>query len=506
MKREAILVGTLLGSMLAGICYAAPEVCCADLGCFNNDGWFHVINRPISSLPNCDHLSRFRLHLNTRSNPDTTTIIDPYRQPSITESGFQFDKDTKIIVHGFTDNYAWSWWADVKTAYLEDADVNVIRVYWSTANTPPLVQAAANARLLGAYVAKFVKLLRSDYNYSPSRVHLIGHSLGAQVVGYIGADVGKNGTKVARITGIDPAGMYFQNMPNFVRLDPSDAEVVDTIVTDAGSILQMAFGSTQNMGHLNFHVNGGSDQPGCDQSLISTIISGPTSFNTSSFDTAATVTQTGYQAVMCNHYRALAVFTETINRRKCPLTAYHCSSYAEFLQGKCFTCKNGGCSKLGEHQNSSLAENVQQKTFYTFTTDRPSYCTNAYRLKFKLQGKNVASDSREEEGHVYLTLQGSQGFSSRFQLTAEETEFKPGQEYGFLFHTPQQFGSVVALTFEWDARFNILNPTEWIRRHYLFIDGNLELTTQDEVTTYFRLPSNRVEEEKPVRANLVSRF
>ena len=42
---------------------------------------------------------------------------------------------------------------------------------------------------------------------------------------------------MGRITAIDPAQPLFQGMPEFVRLDPGDADFVDVIHTDAKSIL-----------------------------------------------------------------------------------------------------------------------------------------------------------------------------------------------------------------------------------------------------------------------------
>lgn len=42
---------------------------------------------------------------------------------------------------------------------------------------------------------------------------------------------------LGRITGLDPADPYFQHMPPTVRLDPSDALLVDVIHTDASSFV-----------------------------------------------------------------------------------------------------------------------------------------------------------------------------------------------------------------------------------------------------------------------------
>jgi hypothetical protein len=61
---------------------------------------------------------------------------------------------------------------------------------------------------------------------------MIGHSLGAHTAGYAGERIAGLG----RITGLDPAEPYFQGMPSFVRLDPTDAKLVDVIHTDGKSI------------------------------------------------------------------------------------------------------------------------------------------------------------------------------------------------------------------------------------------------------------------------------
>lgn len=67
---------------------------------------------------------------------------------------------------------------------------------------------------------------------NPKDVHIIGHSLGAHTAGYAGERIDKLG----RITGLDPAEPYFQGMPEQIRLDPSDADLVDVIHTDGSSI------------------------------------------------------------------------------------------------------------------------------------------------------------------------------------------------------------------------------------------------------------------------------
>lgn len=84
-----------------------------------------------------------------------------------------------------------------------------------------------------------LSILLQDYkNAKVEDFHIIGHSLGAHIAGYAGEKlISLDNGKLGRITALDPAQPLFQDMPEFVRLDPGDAEFVDVIHTDAKSIL-----------------------------------------------------------------------------------------------------------------------------------------------------------------------------------------------------------------------------------------------------------------------------
>lgn len=73
-------------------------------------------------------------------------------------------------------------------------------------------------------------------------MHLIGHSLGAHTAGYAGEKLAGN---IGRITGLDPAEPYFQGMPSHLRLDYTDAKLVDVIHTDGKSIFFLGKKSIQ---------------------------------------------------------------------------------------------------------------------------------------------------------------------------------------------------------------------------------------------------------------------
>jgi hypothetical protein len=87
---------------------------------------------------------------------------------------------------------------------------------------------------------------------------------GAHISGNAGANYqslnnGSN-SKIARITGLDPAGplFYFSAFP-FPKLNKDNAVFVDIIHTNGGEL-----GDTSVDGDIDFYPNGGSQQPGCN--------------------------------------------------------------------------------------------------------------------------------------------------------------------------------------------------------------------------------------------------
>lgn len=72
------------------------------------------------------------------------------------------------------------------------------------------------------------------------------------------------GEKIGRITGLDPAGPQFEgNIPD-ERLSDDDADFVDVLHTDGGTL-----GYEASIGHVDYFPNGGKRQAGCGLILTS---------------------------------------------------------------------------------------------------------------------------------------------------------------------------------------------------------------------------------------------
>ncbi|RNA41178.1 inactive pancreatic lipase-related 1-like, partial [Brachionus plicatilis] len=139
--------------------------------------------------------------------------------------GFDHSKETKLVVHGFSADS--SSLTALKNKLLIFDDVNVIMVNWKEgAKAPDYYNAFTNVREVAQKIADFVQQGKIDL----SKVHCIGHSLGAHVCGFAGKRIVG---KIGRISGLDPAGPLFEGKPVYSRLDKTDAEFVDIIHTDA---------------------------------------------------------------------------------------------------------------------------------------------------------------------------------------------------------------------------------------------------------------------------------
>ncbi|KAG8191717.1 hypothetical protein JTE90_008782 [Oedothorax gibbosus] len=237
-----------------------PEKCYPTLGCFPTGPQFY-------DPPECaDSPLPFDLNyidtdflLFTTSNPKNP-ITFKFDNQSLPELPFDKKLDTKVIVHGYYSLLPQnSSYHEMKDALLKQGSYNVVLVNWTSSNQPPYTQAVANARVVAAQLAHVINTLEITRGLQPSLVHLIGHSLGAHLVGFAGKRIKGFG----RITGLDPAGPCFRKADSG-RLHSGDAVFVDVIVTNGASYKDQGSGLYESVGDITFYPNGGRQQPGCE--------------------------------------------------------------------------------------------------------------------------------------------------------------------------------------------------------------------------------------------------
>lgn len=106
----------------------------------------------------------------------------------------------KVITHGWMSTADKNAVMDLVNAYLLTQEVNIVAVDWSSYSVNYMYPSAADkTKDAGRKVAQFLDLLHNRFNISGDQMHLIGHSLGAHVMGVAGFE---SKVKIGRITGM----------------------------------------------------------------------------------------------------------------------------------------------------------------------------------------------------------------------------------------------------------------------------------------------------------------
>jgi len=245
----------------------------------------------------------------TRRNPTDHVKLETGNEKLLKESGYDKNLPTKIFAHGFNMNGSSGEILKMRDEFLKREDCNYISVDWGKlAGGINYIRASDCTTPVGELTGQLINFL-VEQGSDLKNFHVIGFSLGAHVAGKAGATV--KGL-LPRVTGLDPAYPLYTMKNTDKRLDTSDAEFVDVIHTNSGSLFQDSLSFPQAIGHIDFFVNGGHSQPGCG------IISGDIIDLLSG----------------CSHLRAPAYFTESINSQT-GFKSTNCDTYNSYTHGNC---------------------------------------------------------------------------------------------------------------------------------------------------------------------------
>ncbi|KAG6441558.1 hypothetical protein O3G_MSEX001916 [Manduca sexta] len=187
------------------------------------------------------------------NNPNSSDLLFYDDISSVNSSEFDPSLPIVVVVHGWGGDYSSEINPAMKDAYLNKSSVNMIIVDWNQEASKDYISAVSSVPSVGRNLARFLAYLNAATGASYTKMHLIGFSLGAHVVGNAGRYL--NG-RVARITGLDPAGPLWTL--NSHRLKSTDATYVEAIHTNRGTL-----GINLNVGDVDFYPNKGFFQPGC---------------------------------------------------------------------------------------------------------------------------------------------------------------------------------------------------------------------------------------------------
>ncbi|KAJ8915788.1 hypothetical protein NQ315_004600 [Exocentrus adspersus] len=191
-----------------------------------------------------------------RSNPTKENQIFIGDKESIHRSRFEPELPTRIIIHGWTHGKNVPAFVEMREVMARAHLGNVILVDWAPLSHVIYVEARVHNVVVAKQVTNLLLFLREYTNIRMSSVHLIGHSMGAQIAAMTGNRIKTQiNQMIGRISGLDPAAPLFE-WPHIESLDdvldPSDALFVDVIHTNGRHL-----GMITPAGHVDYYPNGG---------------------------------------------------------------------------------------------------------------------------------------------------------------------------------------------------------------------------------------------------------
>nr|XP_027197649.1 pancreatic triacylglycerol lipase-like [Dermatophagoides pteronyssinus] len=423
------------------VCDAHKSVTYPGIGTFTDNDFYDIKWRPFVALPESPERIDPNYVLYNRKiqyNPQTLSFNNT---DMIRMSHFDPKLETKILVHGFIDGPLINCWMyPMKDKILVTHDVNVILVDWSKSDFFPYTQATANARIAGAMTGIFIQNLINEFNVSPSSFHLIGHSLGAHVVGYAGKWLEG---KLAHITGLDPAGPYFEGLTNpAARLWHTDAQFVESIHTDAHHLIPtLGFGMYETCSHIDFYPNGGVSQPGCDQERFTTIITKGLIHGITNL-------------IACNHERSAYYYLEAYGEVESYPVAYACNSYDDYQNGQCTSCAHDGsnCAILGpkaiNYKKFITDPSVSKgKRFFFSTAPHEKFFKFQYMIRVKMVDESHESDS--VHGKITMKFLDWADHGETLKFNDHDQKFEKGHSYSRVILSDMKPSDLDRIHFKW---------------------------------------------------------
>ncbi|XP_069851420.1 hepatic triacylglycerol lipase [Dipodomys merriami] len=353
---------------------------------------------------------------------------------SLQECSFNSSWPLVMIVHGWSvdgllENWIWQMAAALKSELAQP--VNVVLVNWLTLAHNHYTTAVHNTRLVGQEIAALLRWLEEAVEFSRSKVHLIGYSLGAHVSGFAGRYIGGK-HKIGRITGLDAAGPLFEKASPRDRLSPDDADFVDAIHTFTQEYMGLRVGIEQPIGHYDFYPNGGSFQPGCHILEV---------YKHIALHGLKAIPQT----LKCAHERSVHLFIDSLRHKDQQSIGYQCTDMERFNQGLCLSCKKGQCNRLGYYIRQDRPS--RSKKLFLITRAQSPFKVNHYQFKIQF----INEIGKPIEPSLSMSLLGTKGEKHNIRVTLGERIIS-NKTYGFLTTVDLDIGELSVIKVKWETR------------------------------------------------------
>uniref|UniRef100_A0A8C3TDC3 Lipase H n=1 Tax=Chelydra serpentina TaxID=8475 RepID=A0A8C3TDC3_CHESE len=370
---------------------------------------------------------KVKLMLYTRQNQNCAETLS-----SAGSRYLNMTKKTIFIVHGYRPTGSPPVWIrEAVHLLLSVEDINIIIVDWNRGATTLLYhRASSNTKKVAEFLKTLIDQMLADGALLDS-VYMIGISLGAHISGFVGQMY--NG-KLGRITGLDPAGPLFNGKPPEERLDPTDAQFVDVIHSDIDGL-----GYREALGHIDFYANGGTDQPGCPQTIFS-----------------------GSQYFKCDHQRSVFLFLSSL-KESCNIIAYPCDTYRDYRNAKCASCEAFQpmpCPVLGYYadkwKNYLTLKNPPVTKVFFDTSDKEPFCLYHYLVDIITWNKNI------RRGSLIIKLTDQAGNTTESTINHEVATFQQYNQASVLSGFDQDFEKIARISLAFSTG-SVIGPKHKLR-------------------------------------------
>ncbi|XP_030060569.1 pancreatic lipase-related protein 2-like [Microcaecilia unicolor] len=215
----------------------------------------------------------------------------------------------------------------------------------------------------------------------------------------------RTGEQSSSQDGLTPISRYFDNTPAEVRLDKSDAQIVDVIHTDLSYV--SGYGTSQTVGHLDFYTNRYHEVSRC---------AAGSDFN-------------------CDYFRSVHYYSESIVSPN-GFLGYPCGLKSAFLTD-CFTCPKRGCPMMGHYADSYDGITNKSQIFQLRTRSNEPYSQWLYKLSV-----NIRSNDKYFVFTVVLYRQN--GKTQTYKVNRNAPLF-----YDSLIYAEEYIGTVYKVTVQW---------------------------------------------------------
>uniref|UniRef100_A0A8C3H8W1 Lipase H n=1 Tax=Chrysemys picta bellii TaxID=8478 RepID=A0A8C3H8W1_CHRPI len=307
-------------------------------------------------------------------------------------------KKTILIVHGYRPTGSPPIWIQKAVHLLLSVeDINIIIVDWNRGATTLLYhRASSNTKKVAEFLKTFIDKMLAD-GASLDSVYMIGISLGAHISGFVGQMY--NG-KLGRITGL---------------------------------------GYREALGHIDFYANGGTDQPGCPQTIFS-----------------------GSQYFKCDHQRSVFLFLSSLKER-CNITAYPCDTYRDYRNSKCASCEAFQpmpCPVLGYYADKwksylTLKNPPVTKVFFD-TSDEEPFCLYHYLVDIITWNKNI------RRGSLIIKLTDQAGNTAESKINHEVATFQQYNQASLIAGFDQDFEKIARISLAFSTG-SVIGPKHKLR-------------------------------------------